>query len=176
MTERNNLKCTPGNVRVLILQRFVPEVLTGFRLCIYSIVIDVAKKDTRISGANGKGQMLYTSLPNPGFIKLEARKLKLLQDSSLVSIHNRIRGAVPHRQVPQGRHFINRLLAYGKNPISFHKKPKNIIPVSIHKQQQQEDHSGNLGIFHEFIIGFTPGSDFIQEKHHVSPVERRNRK
>jgi hypothetical protein len=56
----------------------------------YSIAMDVEKKNTQISGANEKGQMLYATLPNPSFIEQEARKLKLLQDSSLISIHNRI--------------------------------------------------------------------------------------
>jgi thiol-disulfide isomerase/thioredoxin len=54
------------------------------------IAMDISQKDIQISGANEKGQMLYTSLPNPSFIEMEAGKLNLLKDSSLISIHNKI--------------------------------------------------------------------------------------
>jgi thiol-disulfide isomerase/thioredoxin len=56
----------------------------------YHIVMDISKKDIQISGANEKGQMLYAALPNPIVVEMEAENLKLLQDSSLVSIHNKI--------------------------------------------------------------------------------------
>jgi thiol-disulfide isomerase/thioredoxin len=56
----------------------------------YSIAMDVAKKNTQISGANEKGQMLYATSPNSEFVETEAQKLKLLQDSSLVSVHNKV--------------------------------------------------------------------------------------
>ncbi|MDR1345775.1 MAG: hypothetical protein LBK03_03635 [Bacteroidales bacterium] len=56
----------------------------------YHIVMDISQKDIQISGANEKGQMLYATLPNPFAIEMEVRKLKLSQDSSLVSIHNKI--------------------------------------------------------------------------------------
>jgi thiol-disulfide isomerase/thioredoxin len=56
----------------------------------YHLAMDIEKKDTQISGANEKGQMLYATLPNPSFIGEEVRKLNLSQDSSLVSIHNRM--------------------------------------------------------------------------------------
>jgi thiol-disulfide isomerase/thioredoxin len=57
----------------------------------YHLVMDFSKKNTQISGANEKGQMLYATLPNPSFIELESRRLKLLQDSSLASIHNKLK-------------------------------------------------------------------------------------
>jgi thiol-disulfide isomerase/thioredoxin len=44
----------------------------------------------QISGANEKGQMLYTSLPNPFWMEMEANRLKLQKDTSLVSIHVKI--------------------------------------------------------------------------------------
>jgi thiol-disulfide isomerase/thioredoxin len=56
----------------------------------YHIATDVSKKEIQISGANEKGQMLYISLPDPYFIEEEAKRLKLSQDTSLVSIHTKI--------------------------------------------------------------------------------------
>jgi thiol-disulfide isomerase/thioredoxin len=56
----------------------------------YHIAMDISKKNVQISGANEKGQMLYATLPNPGFIEMEARRLKLLRDTSLVVIHDKI--------------------------------------------------------------------------------------
>jgi thiol-disulfide isomerase/thioredoxin len=56
----------------------------------YHIEMNILKKNVKISGANEKGQMLYTSLPDPPFIEEEAKRLKLLQDTSLVSIHAKI--------------------------------------------------------------------------------------
>jgi thiol-disulfide isomerase/thioredoxin len=56
----------------------------------YRIAMDISEKDVQISGANEKGQMLYASLPNPFFIELEAEKLKLQNDTSLVSIHAKV--------------------------------------------------------------------------------------
>jgi thiol-disulfide isomerase/thioredoxin len=59
----------------------------------YHIAADVSKEDdmqVQISGANEKGQMLYSSLPDPSYIEFEAKRLKLLQDTSLVSIHAKI--------------------------------------------------------------------------------------
>ncbi|MDR1224056.1 MAG: TlpA family protein disulfide reductase [Tannerella sp.] len=56
----------------------------------YRIVMDISKKDVQISGANEKGQMLYTSLPNPFYIGMEADKLNLKKDTSLFSIHAKV--------------------------------------------------------------------------------------
>jgi thiol-disulfide isomerase/thioredoxin len=56
----------------------------------YHIVMDVSKKDVQVSGANEKGQMLYASLPNPYYIGMEADRLKLKKDTSLVSIHAKV--------------------------------------------------------------------------------------
>jgi thiol-disulfide isomerase/thioredoxin len=56
----------------------------------YHIAMDVPKKDIQISGANEKGQMLYASLPDPSFVEMEARRLKLLDDTSLVSIRTKV--------------------------------------------------------------------------------------
>jgi thiol-disulfide isomerase/thioredoxin len=56
----------------------------------HHIDMDISQKNIQISGASEKGQMLYTALPNPSFIEMEAGKLNLLKDTSLVSIHNKI--------------------------------------------------------------------------------------
>jgi hypothetical protein len=49
--------------------------------------MDLSEKDLQILGANSKGQMLYASLLNPSFIEMESKKLELLNDTSLISIH-----------------------------------------------------------------------------------------
>jgi thiol-disulfide isomerase/thioredoxin len=54
----------------------------------YHIDMDVSRKNTQISGANEKGQMLYASLPDPSYIEMEAEKL--MPDSSLASIHGKV--------------------------------------------------------------------------------------
>jgi thiol-disulfide isomerase/thioredoxin len=56
----------------------------------YHIAIDVSKKSIQVSGANEKGQMAYISLPDPYFVEIEARRLNLLNDTSLVSIHTKV--------------------------------------------------------------------------------------
>ncbi len=53
----------------------------------YHIRMDI-ENDVQISGANEKGQMLYTSLPSPFYIEMEAKGL--IKDTSLTSIYNQI--------------------------------------------------------------------------------------
>ena len=55
----------------------------------YHIVMDI-EKEIEISGANGKGQMLYATLPDPSFVQFEVKDLQ--NDSSLISIHDKIEG------------------------------------------------------------------------------------
>jgi thiol-disulfide isomerase/thioredoxin len=56
----------------------------------YHVVMDISGKEVRISGANEKGQMLYASLPNPYYIEEEAERLKLDNDTSLISVHSKV--------------------------------------------------------------------------------------
>jgi thiol-disulfide isomerase/thioredoxin len=56
----------------------------------YHIVMDASGKDVQISGANEKGQMLYASLPDPYFIEMEKRNLKLPDDASPALIRVKI--------------------------------------------------------------------------------------
>jgi thiol-disulfide isomerase/thioredoxin len=54
----------------------------------YHIDMDASQKNTQISGTNEKGQMLYTALPKPSFVIIQA--LQLARDSSLASIHSKV--------------------------------------------------------------------------------------
>jgi len=50
------------------------------------------EKNVQITGANEKGQMLYTTLPDPEFVELELRNIVNLRDDtiSLIFVHQKI--------------------------------------------------------------------------------------
>ena len=59
--------------------------------CDYHVVMDTLK-NIQITGANEKGQMLYTTLPNPEYIDMEIRKIVNPRNdtASLVSVQQKI--------------------------------------------------------------------------------------
>ncbi|MDR3260399.1 MAG: AhpC/TSA family protein [Tannerella sp.] len=72
---------------------WIPEPYKQVKLLLepgnnYHVILDTTNDDIQISGANEKGQMLYVTLPNPGFIEMEGRSL--LKDTSLLLIHEKI--------------------------------------------------------------------------------------
>ena len=41
----------------------------------------------------------------------------------------------------------------------------DVLPVCENQQAKKEYHSHDLGIFHEFITGFTPENYFVKQEH-----------
>ena len=48
------------------------------------------QKNIQITGANEKGQMLYTTLPNPTFVEMELMKWLANNDAPFISVHHQI--------------------------------------------------------------------------------------
>ncbi|MDR1272974.1 MAG: AhpC/TSA family protein [Odoribacteraceae bacterium] len=80
----------PAFIRVWIPEPHVSAKIVAEPGNSYHVTMDANEKCTRVSGANEKGQMLYTSLPDPEYVGMEARKLNLRADTSLASIHEKV--------------------------------------------------------------------------------------
>ena len=51
--------------------------------------------------------------------------------------------------------------------------PDDVVGIRKNQQSQDDDHAHDLRIFQEFLAGFPPGNHFVQQEHHVTPVECR---
>ncbi len=50
-----------------------------------------------------------------------------------------------------------------------------IITVCVDQQSEKQEHTGYLGIFEELIARLATGNYLIQEEHHMTAIQRRNR-
>src|SRR6056297_710493 len=55
------------------------------------------------------------------------------------------------------------------------KELNDIVSIGVYEDSQKNEHTGYLCIFKEFITGLLPAQDLVEQEHHVSSVEGRNR-
>ncbi len=46
-----------------------------------------------------------------------------------------------------------------------------VVAVGVDEQQQEEQHSGVLCVFHDFFIGLAARDDLVEQEHHVASVK-----
>lgn len=53
--------------------------------------------------------------------------------------------------------------------------PEDVVAVRINQQGEQEEHAGDLRIFEELVARLAAGNHFIDQEHHMSAVQCRDR-